>query len=145
MKHRTLCLRIGALLGLQLMCFAKTPTVTGKMVAYDPILHGSKNASGIANKEVIILETSGQKTKYRKLVFISFGTTQVDAKYFDGTQPLSVQAIRDHSCDENYPNMVPQLTLNERGGTYLLTDAFQKTPPGRIKNLPCYDVTKKKK
>jgi len=137
-------LKTGAVLALQLVCFAKTPTVTGKMVAYDPILHGSKNAVGIANKEVVIVQTEGQKTKYRKLVFLSFGTTQLDAKYFEGTEPFSVQALRDHSCDENYPNIVPQVSLSERGGTYLLTDAFQKTPPGRIKNLPCYDVTKKK-
>ena len=132
-----------AIVGLGFACFAKTPTVTGKIVAYDPLLHAAKAASFVANKEVVILETPGQK-KYVKVVFVSFGTTQVEAKYFDGTLPLAVQAIRDRDCDESSPNLAPQMSLDERAGTYLLTDAFKNSPPPKIKKLECYDATGKK-
>ena len=132
-----------AIVGLGLACFAKVPTVTGKIVAYDPLLHAAKAASFVANKEVVILETPGQK-KYVKVVFVSFGTTQIEAKYFDGSLPLAVQAIRDRNCDDVSPNLVPQMSLNERAGTYLLTDAFKNSPPPKIKKLECYDATGKK-
>jgi hypothetical protein len=126
-----------------LTCFAKTPVLTGKMVAYDPLLHASKPSTMQANREVVILETSGRKTKYVKIVFVSFGTKQVEEKFFDGTTPLTVQALRNHECDENSPRMVPQVSLEQKSGTYVLTDPFKTTPP-HIKNLECYDATGKK-
>ena len=132
-----------AIVGLGLACFAKVPTVTGKIVAYDPLLHAAKAASFVANKEVVILETPGQK-KYVKVVFVSFGTTQVEAKYFDGSLPLAVQAIRDRNCDDLSPNLVPQMSLDEKAGTYLLTEAFKNSPPPKIKKLECYGATGKK-
>src|SRR5579859_4733150 len=88
---------------LALACFAKTPTLSGKMVAYDPLAHAAKVASFVANKEIVILETAGPKTKYVKVMFVSYGTTQLDAKYFDGTKPLTVKALRDKTCDEKDP------------------------------------------
>jgi len=143
MQRRLLLTAVGVA-ALALTCFAKIPVLTGKMVAYDPLLHASKNASVVANKEVVILQTQGPKTRYVKVVFVSFGTSQIDAKYFDGTQPLTAQAIRDKACDESYPEIVAQVTLTQRAGTYLLTDTFKNSPPGRIKNLECYDATGKK-
>jgi hypothetical protein len=98
----------------------------------------------VANKEVVVLEAAGPKSKYLKIVFVSFGTTQIDEKYFDGTLPLTVKAFRDRSCDERDPKMVIQVSLNQAPGTYLLTDAFKNSPPPKIKNLECYDATEKK-
>ncbi|MGH9495789.1 MAG: hypothetical protein ACRD3B_12390 [Candidatus Sulfotelmatobacter sp.] len=129
---------------LTLPGFAKTPTLNGKMVAYDPILHAGKPASTVANREEIILEAPGHKAKYVKLVFVSVGTTQLDAKYFDGTLPLTVQALRDRTCDESTPRFVKQVGLDQRAGTYLLTNAFKNSPPARIKTLECYEATRKK-
>ncbi len=132
------------ILGLAIACFAKVPTLTGKMVAYDPLLHAAKDATFVANKEIVILEVAGQKTRYVKVVFVGFGTTQIDPKYFDGTVPLSAQAIRDHACEETSPKFVPQLGPDQATGTYLLTDAFKNSPPPKMKKLECYDATGKK-
>src|SRR5579864_5063924 len=132
-KRNTVLLTGFAIAALGLSCFAKTPTVTGKMVAYDLLLHAAKVASFAANKEVVILEVPGQKTKYVKVVFVSFGTTQIDPKYFDGTIPLAVQALRDHACDDRSPTIVPQWSSDQAAGTYLLTDAFKSSPPPKIK------------
>lgn len=133
-----------ALATLALACSAKTPTLTGKMVAYDPLLHAGKVASNLANREEVILETPGHKTKYVKLVFVSVGTAQVEEKYFTGTTPLTVKALRDRTCDEGTPRFVKQVGLDQRSGTYLLTDAFKNSPPARIKTLECYEATRKK-
>jgi hypothetical protein len=94
-----------------LPCFAKTPTFTGKMVAYDPLLHAAKNASRLSNREEIVLETPGHKEKYVKLIFLGVGDTQIDPKYFDGTTPLSVRALRDTTCDEPSPSFVTEVTV----------------------------------
>jgi 4-hydroxy-3-methylbut-2-enyl diphosphate reductase IspH len=123
---------------------AKTAKISGKIVAYDVMKHSSKSASDMQNQEVVVLESSGQKQKYVKVMFSSFGTTQIDPKYFDGTQPLEANVLRDHTCDEKAPTFVTQVSLEQIGGTYLLTDAFKNQPPGRIKTLECYVAIYKK-
>ena len=125
---------------------AKNTKISGKMVAYDLMKHSSKSASALQNQEVVVLETGG-KQKYAKVMFSSFGTTQIDPKYFDGTQPLEANVFREKSCDEKTPTFVTSVSLEQIGGTYLLTDAFKNQPPGRVKNLECYVAiykTKKK-
>ena len=145
MTKRSKALRTGAVIAiLGLACFAKTPVVTGKMVAYDPFLHEAKDASFVANKEIVILEVPGQKTRYVKVVFVGFGTTQIDKKYFDGTVPLAVQALRDRTCDAGAPKLITQVSLDQAPGSFLLTDAFKGSPPLQIKKLECYDATGKK-
>jgi len=124
---------------------ARNSKISGKIVAYDLMKHSSKSASDVQNQEVVVLETSGQKPKYAKVMVSSFGTTQIDPKYFDGTQPLEVDVFRDHSCDEKAPTFVTQVSLEQIGGTYLLTDAFKNHPPARIKSLECYVAIYKKK
>jgi hypothetical protein len=145
-KRNTVLLTGVAVAALCLSCFAKgkTPTVTGMMVAYDPLLHAAKDASFVANKEVVILEATGLKVKYVKVVFVGYGTTQVEQKYFDGSTPVSARALRDRTCDEKDPRMVPQMELHQGAGTYLLTDAFKASPPPKIRNLECYAATEKK-
>jgi hypothetical protein len=126
---------------------AKNAKVSGKIAAYDFMKHSSKSASQVQNQEVVVLETGGQKQKYVKVMFSSPGTTQIDPKYFDGTQSLEANVFRDKSCDEKTPTFVSQISLEQIGGTYLLTDAFKNQPPARIKNLECYVAiykTKKK-
>jgi hypothetical protein len=131
-----------AIAALPLVCFArKPPTITGKIVAYDPMLHAAKSATFGSNREEIILQTPSQK--YIKLVFVGFGTTQIEQKYFDGTLPLSAHALRDHACDNKSPVIVSEVGLHQKGGTYLLTDAFKNSPP-KIKTLDCYDATEEK-
>jgi len=124
--------------------FAKTPVLTGKVVAYDPLQHAAKDATFSANKETLILQSVGPKIKYVKVVFVSFGTTQLDPKYFDGSSQLMVKALRDRSCDESFPKFVLQVGIDQTSGTYVLTDAFKSSPPGRIKSVECYDATHKK-
>src|SRR5450432_2442693 len=143
-KRKATWLTGASILALAIACFAKAPTLTGKMVAYDPLLHAAKDATFAANKEIVILGVAGQKTRYVKVVFVGFGTTQIDPKYFDGTLPLSVQAIRDHACEDASPKLVLQLGPDQASGTYLLTDAFKNSPPPKIKKLECYDATGKK-
>ncbi len=133
-----------AIAALGLACFARTSSLSGKMVAYDPLLHAAKVASFVANKEAVIIETPGPKTKYLKIVFVGYGTTQLDAKYFGGALPLTVKAVRDHSCDEKDAKFATQVGLDQTSGTYLLTDAFKNSPPPKIKNLECYDAAEKK-
>ena len=132
-------------LTLTLISFAKTQKLNGKVVAYDVMKHASKAASFVQNQEVIVMETPSQKQKYVKVTFSTFGTTQIEPKYFDGTQPLSVDVFRDKACDERSPRFVSQVSLEKMSGTYLLTDAFKSAPPGRIKNLECYVAIYKKK
>jgi hypothetical protein len=143
MKQKTTWLSGASIVALAIACFAKVPTLTGKMVAYDPLLHAAKDATFVANKEIVILEVAGQ-IRYVKVVFVGFGTTQIDPKYFDGTLPLSVQAIRDRACEDTSPKLVPQLGPDQATGTYVLTDAFKNSPPPKIKKLECYDATGKK-
>jgi hypothetical protein len=128
-----------------LISVAKNTKLTGKIVGYDVMQHTSKSASVVQNQEVVVLETANPKEKYVKVMFSSFGTTQIEQKYFDGTEPLTVDVIRDHSCDETAPGFVSQVTLEQIARTYLLTDAFKSQHPGRIKTLKCYVAVYKKK
>ena len=135
---------IAAIVAFPLICPAKTPKFTGKMVAYDPLLHASKPSTMQSIKEVIILETTNHKKKYVKLVFIIFGTKQIEEKYFDGSTLMTVQALRNQECDQNSPRFITQVSLGETSGSYLLTDAFKSSPPPHLKKLECYDATTKK-
>jgi hypothetical protein len=119
--------------------------MAGKIVAYDLMRHNSKAATFMPNQEIVVLETSGEKEKYVKVIFSSFDTTQIDAKYFDGRLPFEVEVLRDHSCDEHSPVFVNQASLEQIAGTYLLTDAFKNRPPASIKTLKCYAAIYKKK
>jgi len=143
-KRKKALLAAVAVAVFELTCFSKTPVLTGKMVAYDAILHASKPSTMEANKEVVILETSGHKAKYVKVVFVSLGTKQIEEKFFAGTEPLTVQALRNHECDESSPKIAAEVSLNQSSGTYVLTDAFRNAPPSKIKTLACYDATGKK-
>lgn len=134
-----------AILALTPLSLAKTLKFTGKMVAYDVMKHASKDATFSQNQEVVILETTRPKQKYVKVVFSSFGTTQIDPKYFDGTLPLDVDVFRDRSCDEIAPTFASEASLNQIAKTYLLTDAFKQHPPARIRNLDCYAAIYRKR
>jgi hypothetical protein len=126
---------------------AKTSKLTGKIVGYDLLKHTSKSANLQQNEEVVVLETNStkKKGKYVKVVFSSSGTSQIEPQYFDGTQPLSADVLREHTCDENSPRFVREISLQQMGGTYLLTDAYKTSPPAKIKTLECYVVIYKKK
>jgi hypothetical protein len=128
-----------------LVSLAKASKTAGKIVAYDLMRHNSKTASFMQNQEIVILQTSGEKEKYIKVIFSSFDTSQIEPKYFDGTLPLELDVLRDRSCDERTPVFVTQASLERIGGTYLLTDAFKNHPPASIKTLKCYAAIYKKK
>ena len=142
--HKALLIAI-AILALGLVALAKATKIAGKIVAYDLMRHNSKTASFMQNQEIVILETSGEKEKYIKVIFSSFDTSQIEPKYFDGTLPLEVEVFRDRSCDERSPVFVTQASLERIAGTYLLTDAFKNHPPASIKNLKCYAAIYKKR
>jgi hypothetical protein len=147
-RSRNILLTVISVVALAIVTFAKTHQLTGKIVAYDVMKHVAKAASFVENQEVIILETDNpkQKDKYVKVTFSGFGTTQIDQKYFDGTSPLTVDVFRDHSCNESFPTFVSQVSIEQMApGTYLLTDAYKNSSPGRIKNLECYVAIQKKK
>jgi hypothetical protein len=126
------------------LCAAKTSKLTGKILAYDVMRHAAKDGSFVQNEEAIVMEVTGQKHKYIKVVFSSFGTTQIEQKYFDGTQALDVDVFRDKSCDETTPRFVSETSAQQVAGTYLLTDPFKNHAPS-IKKLECYDAIFKKK
>lgn len=134
-----------AIVALEVLCFAKTTKLTGKIVAYDLMRHNTKNAAAGQNQEVVVLETSDTKRKYVKVMFSSFGTTQIESKYFEGAQPLAIETFRDHSCDEKAPRFVSQVSLEHLEGTYLLTEPFKTSPPGKMKLLECYIAIQRKK
>ena len=150
MRNQRQALLIAAVsLTFALAASAKTIKMTGKMVAYDVMKHASKSSSILQNEEVIVLDTNNPKSKnkYAKVMFSTSGTTQIDPKYFDGSQPLQVEVFRDHSCDEKSPQFVNQVSMEQIAGTYLLTDAFKTSPPGKLKIMECYVAiqrTKKK-
>src|SRR5215471_17270584 len=129
-----------AVLTSGIVCLAKNTKLTGKIVAYDFMKHSAKSASLVQNEEVVVLETPSEKQKYVKLMFSSAGTTQIDPKYFDGTQPLEADVFRDKTCDEKAPTFVSGVSMEQIAGTYLLTNAYKGHPPSRIKNLECYAV-----
>ena len=145
LRQKKLLLTAVAITALGVVSFAKTTKLTGKLVAYDVTQHSSKNASALQNQETVVLETTNPKEKYVKVLYSSFGTTQIEPKYFDGALPLTVDVLRDHSCDESAPRLVREVSVEQMGGTYLLTDAFKTQPPGRIKTLKCYVAIYKKK
>jgi hypothetical protein len=124
---------------------AKTTKLTGQIVGYDLMFHLTKAASFVQNREVVALETSNLKEKYVKVMFSGFDTTQIEPKYFDGSQPLEVDVFRDHSCDEDDPTFVTQVSLEHIARTYLLTDVYKPHPPARIKTLKCYVAIYEKK
>jgi len=129
---------------LELVCFAKTPQLTGKIVAYDVLAHAGKVASFVENKEIVVLEAPTHKAKYVKLVVHGYGTVQIGPKYFGGDEALTVRAERDKTCDETSPTIRAQIA-NPKTGTYLLTDAYKSTPPPKLKNLECYVAIAQKK
>ena len=134
-----------AIVAFTLASNASTTKLTGKIVAYDVMQHTSKNTIGVQNQETVVLETANPKETYVKVMFSSLGTTQIEQKYFDGYQPLEVDVFRDHSCDEDGPTFVTQVSLEQIARTYLLTDAYKAHPPARIKTLKCYVAIYKKK
>jgi hypothetical protein len=144
-RHRKVLLTSLAILAFGLLSLAKGTKLTGKIVAYDIMQHTTKNASALQNQETVVLQTTNAKEKYAKVVFSSFGTTQIEQKYFDGTLPLTVDVLRDHTCDESAPRFVREVSIEQMGGTFLLTDAFKTQPPPRIKTLKCYVAIYKKK
>ena len=144
-RQRKVLLTSLAIVAFGLVSLAKGTKLTGKIVAYDIMQHTSKNASALQNEETVILETTNPKEKYKKVVFSSFGTTQIEQKYFDGTLPLTVDVLRDQTCDESAPRLVREVSIEQMGGTYLLTDAFKTQPPARIKTLKCYAAIYKTK
>ena len=145
LRQKKLLLTAVAITALGAVSFAKTTKLTGKVVAYDVTQHSSKNASALQNQETVVLETTNPKEKYVKVVYSSFGTTQIEPKYFDGALPLTVDVLRDHTCDESAPRLVREVSVEQMGGTYLLTDAYKTQPLGRIKTLKCYVAIYKKK
>jgi len=136
-----------AIAAFVLAATAKTSKMSGKIVAYDLMKHTAKSANLQQNEEVVVLDTGSAKPKekYVKVVFSSSSTTQIDPKYFDGTQPLTADVFRDRSCNEKVPRFVREVSLQQMGGTYLLTDAYKTSPPGKIKTLECYVAIQKKK
>ena len=145
MPQKKVLLMVVAMLTVAVVCLAKPKKLVGKIVAYDFMKHSAKSASLVQNQEVVVLETQNEKQKYVKLVFSSAGTTQIDPKYFDGTQPLAADVFRDKTCDEKAPTFVSQVSMEQISETYLLTDAYKSHPPSRIKNLECYAVIYRKK
>jgi len=140
-------LTVAAIAAFGLVCFAKTSKLTGRMIGYDLMKHTAKSANLQQNEEVVVLDTgsSKPKEKYVKVVFSSSSTTQIDPNYFDGAQSLTTDVFRDHSCDEKTPRFVREVSLQQMGGTYLLTDAYKTSPPGKIKTLECYVAIQRKK
>lgn len=132
---------------LVLAATAKTSKLAGKIVAYDLERHTSKSANLQQNEEIVILDTNRPKPKgkYVKVTFSSSSTTQIDAKYFAGTELLTTDVFRDRSCDEKLPRLVREVSVEQMGGTYLLTDAYKASPPGKIKALECYVAIQRKK
>ena len=145
MSRTKALLLVAITLALGLVCFAKTNKRSGNIVAYDFMHHASKASSDTQNQEVVILETPNPKQKYVKVMFSSEGTTQIEPKYFDGSEPLEVNVLRDKTCDEKTPTFVSQVSMEQMAGSYLLTDAYKTHPPARIKNLECYVAIYKKK
>jgi hypothetical protein len=143
-RRRKLLLTIIAVLACGVFCLAKSSKLTGRIVAYDVMRHGAKDASFVQNEEVIVMEVTAPRQRYVKIVFSSFGTTQIDQKYFDGAQALDVDVFRDKACDETTPRFISEMSPQQVAGTYLLTDAFKKQSPN-IKKLECYDAIFKKK
>ena len=143
-RQEKILLTAVAIIAVGLGSSAKDSKLTGKIVAYDVMKHASKATSGAQNQEVVVLETGGQKPKFVKVMFSTFGTTQIEEKDFEGAQPLTVDVFRDHSCDEDAPKFVTQVSLQQIAGTYLLTGAFKTSPP-KIKTLDCYVAIYKKK
>lgn len=140
-------LTVTAIVAFGTVCFAKTQKLAGKIVGYDLMKHTAKSANLQQNEEVVVLETNSTKakTKYVKVVFSSSSTTQIEPKFFDGTQPLTTEVFRDHSCDEKSPRFVHEVSPQQMGGTYFLTDPYKTSPPGRIKTLECYVAIERKK
>ncbi len=143
-QQKTL-LMVVAIVAFGLLSFARTTKLTGKMVGYDFMHHASKAASDTQNEEVVVLETPNRKQKYVKVMFSSLGTTQIEPKYFDGTLPLQIDVLRDHTCDEKTPTFVSQVNMEQIAGTYLLTDAYKGQPPSRVKYVECYAAIYRKK
>ena len=144
-QRQQVLLTLISILTFALPSFAKTSKLTGKIVGYDLMQHASKQASAVQNQETVALETTAQKQKYVKVIFSSFGTTQIEPKYFAGTELLTVEVLRDHTCDERSPRFVTEASAEQMAGTYLLTDAFKSSPPGKIKILECYVAIYRKK
>jgi hypothetical protein len=143
-KQRTAWLRGLSFVALGLMCFAKTPQLTGKIVAYDVLAHAGKAGTFAENKEIVILEAPSHKAKYIKVVVQGYGTVQIDPKYFAGDTALTLRADRDKTCDEFSP-LIQAEVANPKTGTYLLTDAYKSSPPPKIKNIECYVAIAQKK
>jgi hypothetical protein len=149
LRSRKILLTAVLIEALGLVSLARTQKLAGKIVAYDVMHHNAKNTAGtMQNQETIFLEVDNpkRKDKYVKVTFSSFGTTQVDQQYFDGKSSLTIDVFRDRSCNENFPTFVSQVSIEQMAeGTYLLTDAYKNSPPGRIKNVECYVAIQKKK
>lgn len=136
-----------AIAAFVLVAAAKPSKMTGKIVAYDLMKHTAKSANLQQNEEVVVLDTNSTKLKdrYVKVLFSSSSTTQIEPQFFDGTQPLTTDVFRDHSCDEKAPRFAREVSVQQMGGTYLLTDAYKTSPPAKIKILECYVAIQRKK
>ena len=136
---------------------AQTRKFTGQVFAYDLLAHAFKVASFAENRELVIFRLRHRQA-FVKLLFESFGQTQLDPKYLDGSTTIAVRVTRDPSCDEDSPkffaegeSLIPPGTIPDDEKTpsshetkieqkYRVTDAFSDQSIPKIAHLDCYRV-----
>jgi hypothetical protein len=149
MKKRQLFDHVGLILMVGIstaLCAAQARHLRGTIIAYDPAYHTLKQSSFVKNREVVIAETrpEGKKKSFVKLVFESFGPTQVNQDVLEGLKAYDVRVVRDTSCDEAHPRLVNKFDLNQGSGIFLINSSHVIGPLPQIENLLCFRVIQAK-
>src|SRR5579885_339008 len=126
-----------ALLVLALDCSGSNTSLTGQIVAYNPLFRAAKNTFAENGEETVFRLRNGT---YVKLRVVSFKDTDFIGPYLKNGTEWHVKAHRDASCDESLPRVAPASKFSSSSATYILTEPFKDTPPDEIRDLKCYTV-----
>jgi hypothetical protein len=158
MNSRNIALATGFIVSLILttFCFGWTKELTGRVFAYDPMVHILKLASFVENQEIVLLQIdSGRHGKrYIKLVVHGFSQTQIPDNYFTGDSILTMRATRDRNCDQKTVDFVTSVVDDEHpkarpdgtkevplnGGKFIISQHFKGQPLPQLSNLECYST-----
>ena len=112
------------------------------IVAYDPTYHNLKQASFVKNLEVTIAEARGNSKSpaFIKVIFEGFGKQQVSDDILQGRISLVIHGVRDKSCDEDHPHVLPELDGFQGSGTFVLNQAHRSQSFDAVYHLQCYRV-----
>jgi len=115
----------------------------GRIVAYRPV-DRMQVASFVANKELLLFQTAGDKPELLKLIYVHQGYSDLKDDVVSGAQSISISVRRDRSCDQAlgaFEKEAPSIPLQGSGSTVStqpIVFASSVSRPSDSYKMKCY-------